>query len=373
MVICSPQMGLSPNSSLGGEVYDYQLLCHLAKLGVQVRVILPTGRNNTTYPPGITVDTVRFSRGRYSNWAFACGALDIFRKSDFDLLRVHSPRYVGLAGGMFHLRYPRVPVVVHHHHLDPNWQDRLMLKYVMTYADVVITVSDYSRRQLLETVGGNPNKVKVVYNGVSEASNVQFPDRDFLKAKGLSGQRLLVFVGRFIPRKNLSFLLKIFAEINQKYADVCLVLVGDGELRPELQRQVRADGLEGKVVFAGFVSEAEKQQWLKTADVFVSTSLLEGFGLNVAEAMACGCPVVVGNSGALSEIVVNEQTGYVVPPGDKTIFKNRILSILDDRALRIRLGVSARDHIRSHFTWERCAREVLSIYKALCAVKEKPQ
>jgi glycosyltransferase involved in cell wall biosynthesis len=362
-------MGLDPDSALGGEVYDYHLLCHLAKLGAQIHVILPINKCSFSYPPGISIESTYFSKGRYANWAFGRAILKRYAQSRFDVLRVHAPRYVGLAGWMFHLRYSSIPVVVHHHHIDTDakWLDLVILRLVMQYASAIITDSEFSRSQILKCVGGDPDKVKVVYAGVHSAYCPHKMDQHFLSSKGLEGKRLLVFVGRLIPRKNLDFLLDVFIDVSNQRSDAYLVIIGEGELRPALQYKVKQVGLNHKILFTGFVSEMEKIQWLNAADIFVSASSMEGFGLNVVEAMACGKPVIVSNAGSLPEIVEQGKTGFVVPLGDKKGFVNAILQVMEDRTLQAFLGESARKRVQHHFSWEQSAKKVLSIYEELVA------
>jgi glycosyltransferase involved in cell wall biosynthesis len=117
------------------------------------------------------------------------------------------------------------------------------------------------------------------------------------------------------------------------------------------------------VRFAGYVPEAEKVDYYRVADVFVSTSELEGFGFTVAEAMACGLPVVVSNRGALPEIVESGQGGILCDPKDHPAFARSVLGLLADATVRERFGAANRARVERLFRWEVCAREVRRVYE----------
>src|SRR5207247_1427088 len=151
MRLCSPHCGLAPETTSGGETYERELLVRLGAAGVRVEVILARGK---PHPPSVPNWTVhRFAIGRGLRWYVAPLVVPpairrVHAAVGFDLLRVHSLRYIGPAALLARARYRLdVPVVAHHHHLDPSPLNRLVDKRVIERCDHVITVSEFSRRQ----------------------------------------------------------------------------------------------------------------------------------------------------------------------------------------------------------------------------------
>ena len=137
----------------------------------------------------------------------------------------------------------------------------------------------------------------------------------------------------------------------------------DGAEVGALRVQARRIAPAGGVHFAGYVAEAEKVDYYNLADVFVSPSALEGFGLTVAEAMACERPVVVSNRGSLPEVVAAGDGGFLRDPTDAPGFARAVLDLLGDERLRQKFGAANRARVERLFRWERAAAEVERIYE----------
>jgi glycosyltransferase involved in cell wall biosynthesis len=154
---------------------------------------------------------------------------------------------------------------------------------------------------------------------------------------------ICIAVGRIVARKGLDQLVEIVASV----PDVHLVVVGDGPLREDLAAQAKAAGAADRIQFTGFVSEERKWQLLEAADVFTYTTLHEGFGLVYLEAMATSTPVLTYDCGGQADFV-SEDFGYLVPVGDKTEFKSRLIQLRDDTALREKMGRAAREKSKAY-------------------------
>jgi glycosyltransferase involved in cell wall biosynthesis len=144
-------------------------------------------------------------------------------------------------------------------------------------------------------------------------------------------------VGRLVPEKNYSLLLRATAAIR----DAELAFVGDGPLREELQKQAGP-----RVSFLG--QRADVSELLAGFDVFVLPSKTEGMSIALLEAMAAGCPIVVTAVGGNVELIHHMQTGLVVPPNDEAVLRGAIERLLVDRALAARLGAAARAAAEKH-------------------------
>ena len=370
MRICSPHCGIAPESGSGGEVYERELLKGLAALGAECRILLAEGKPYERDVPGWTIDPVRPRKGlRWYVTPFVWPAYirRQWEQGGFDLLRAHSVRFVGPAVLLARRRYRLpVPIVTHHHHLDPSPLNPYIEKRVIEASDRIVTDSQFALRQLRDELGVRTDHVRVVYCGVPDQYVPGPRDEALARRWGLVGKRVLLCLGPLIHRKNPVFLLEAFAEIRRAAGDdVTLVWVGSGPLRAELEALARRLGIEGAVVFTGYLPEADKVPMLNLADVFVFASLLEGFPLAPQEAMGCGKPVVAFRVASLPEMVEDGGCGFLVPANDRAAFAERVLTLLRDPALRARFGRAAAARIQQSFRWDITVREVHKVYQEL--------
>jgi glycosyltransferase involved in cell wall biosynthesis len=369
MRVCSPHCGIDAETISGGETYERELLVRLAGLGVVNDLILARHKR---VPEGLAnLEVHRLPIARGLRWPIAAMVLPpaiarVYRQTRFDLLRVHSLRYTGpaalLARRLYHLD---VPIVSHHHHLDPSPLNPFIERRVLEASERIVTVSEFSKRQLTSALGIPHERIEAVPNGVDEKF-VSAPASVELKARyGLGTGPVVLFLGGLKARKNLSFLLDVWREIANVRPDATLVIAGDGPLGGALRRQAASLGLGRRVVFTGRVPEVDKVAHYSLADLFLFPSTLEGFGLAVGEAMSCGLPVVASDEGGLPELVAHGEGGFVCRSGDLTAFVEAMLQLLDQPELRRRFGAFNRERVDRHFRWPRAARRVLDIYEEI--------
>jgi glycosyltransferase involved in cell wall biosynthesis len=127
--------------------------------------------------------------------------------------------------------------------------------------------------------------------------------------------------------------------------------------------RARELGIEDRVTVTGRVERDELVRLYNEAEVFVSPSLYEGFGLPAAEAMACGAPIVATTAGAYPEVIEDGTSGLLVPPGDARALADSIERVLGDRTLQQRLGIEGRRRIVEHFSWRETAVQTLALYQ----------
>lgn len=243
---------------------------------------------------------------------------------------------------------------------------RWIMRQVAARADAIITDSEASRADLVEQLRIGPRhhgKVKRVYCGVRMPANSGarpagggVPDRE----------RMLLYVGRSDPYKNLCGTVRAFAEARRQAPfPLRLVVAGSRDSRyPEAPALARRMGLEAVVEWRGYVSDSELAALYRAADVLVHLSLYEGFGLQVADAMAAGLPVVCSRAGALPEVV--GKAAVTVDPDDVLSAAQAIVRVLSDSALASRLSSEGRERAAA-FTWRRAALETLAVYESLNA------
>lgn len=366
MRICSPQLGLSPDAALGGEVYDREILTCLAGLGTEIEILLPAGLPCPEVP-GWNVTHLPLRRGYrwfVSNLLFVPYIGRAYRQWPFDVLRVHSLRFTGLAALWARKLYGlRVPIIAHHHHLDRDRWTNQVERRVAHAADLIVTGSQFAREQLIAELGVPRAKIAVVYYGVSERYRPLVPSERLQRQLNLIDRPVLLYVGSLKPRKNLPILLEAFKKILAQVPQTCLILIGRGPDEAALRSQVDCLGIGHAVRFAGFVTEQQKLEYYSVANLFVSPSLMEGFGLAVGEAMACGLPIVTTRAGSLPEVVRDGETGLLVPPGDVDALCESILRVLRDEALTRQMGRAGQARVERLFRWDESARCTLALYQ----------
>ena len=371
--ICTPHCGVEPETTSGGETYERELLVRLGHHGVRLDVVLARGKRHPADTPNWTVH--RFGIRRGLRWWVAPAVVPpaikrVWDGGRFDLLRVHSLRFIGPSALWARRRWGLdVPIVAHHHHLDPSPLNRLIERRVVDAVDRVVVGSDFARRQLASELGCRTDHVAVVPYGV-DARFAPRPRRaDLVERYGLGGAPVVLFFGGLKARKNLPLLLEVFARVASAAPTARLVIAGGGPLRADLERRAREMGLGGRVVFTGYVSEAEKVDHFNLADVFVFPSAMEGFGLAVGEAMSCGLPVVASNRGSIPEILVDGEGGTLADPSVPERFAEALATLLADPARRAALGAANRARIDAGFRWDRCVTDTAAVYEELVAAR----
>ena len=360
MKLCSPQFGISPLSNLGGAVHDREILKRLARLGVEIEIPLPKGELYEDVAGWHVYSTPRHIRYYYEyNWLFLPRLLKLWRRPGFDLLRIHSPT-LGPLGWLFK-KVTGVPTVANYHHWEGNRIIHVINRVVIPSYDLITTVSHFAAAQFVSMYGLARDKVVVVHNGVDDKYQPRPKREDLRHALELEGKTTLLYLGVLTPRKNLLFLLDVLALVLEQEPNLVLMIGGTGPQENELKAYAQCKGLQQAVVFTGYISEADKVDYYNLADVFVFPSLLEGFGMAVAEAMACGVPVVSSNAASLPEVI--GQAGLLASPTCIQDFGEQVIRLVRDDALRRQLGEAGRTHVRENFSWEKAARLTFECYQ----------
>lgn len=311
-----------------------------------------------------------------------------------DLVHSHT-WYANLAGHLAAMTYD-VPHVATAHSLEPlrpwkreqlgggyrlsSWCEQTALEA----ADAVIAVSAGMRDDILRCYPAiDPARVHVIHNGIDAAEYRPDGGSEHLVQLGIDPDRpFVLFVGRITRQKGLVHLLDAAARLD---ADAQLVLLAGQPDTPELGAEVAAQVAtlqterDGVILIGDMVSRAAVVQLMSRAAVFVCPSVYEPFGLINVEAMACETPVVASAVGGITEIVVDGETGYLVPfevgddpygsPADPDRFAAdlsvRIDGLLADPALASRMGVAGRVRALERFAWPEIAVQTVELYRSL--------
>lgn len=237
---------------------------------------------------------------------------------------------------------------------------------VLRGADGVFTNSAYTAG-LAEGLGVDRDRVEVIGSGV-DAARFDVPDaearaRRFRERHGLGRRPFFVTVTRLHAYKGVDTAIAALPALRGKVPDAAYVVVGDGPDLPRLRELAASLGLSDHVRFLGEVSGDEVIDALHACDALAMLSRLvppdvEGFGLVFVEAGACGRPVVGSRSGGIPEVIVDGETGLLVPPGDAAATAEVLARLLGNPETARRLGEAGRHRARTVLTWDRTARAV---------------
>lgn len=231
--------------------------------------------------------------------------------------------------------------------LSPAWANYPLFRHQLAQqGDLFLCVSSFIRERVL-AMGFPEARTRVHYIG-----------EDYRAIQPRSPQeetRTILHVARLVEMKGTKYLIRGFAELSRRWQDVQLVIIGDGPMRASLQALTRSLGLEERVQFLGARPHGEVLAWMRRALMLVLPSILtrsgrtEGLGMVLLEAAATGVPVVGSRIGGIPEVVVDGQTGFLVPDRDPDALASRMLCLLEEPTRRRRMGEDARAHVERYF------------------------
>ena len=238
------------------------------------------------------------------------------------------------------------------------------IEWWLTYeARRVITCSTYMRSQVTDIFQLPDGKVDVIPNGVA-VRDFALPDGEveaFRHELTPNGEALVLFAGRLEYEKGVQTVLHALERVEDAFGPVRFLIAGVGTYSDELRATVERLGLGDRVRFTGFLEDHDLRLHYAAADVAVAPSIYEPFGLVAVEAMACGTPVVVGDTGGLREIVAGGH-GLTFPPQDEDQLAARLVEVLSDRTLARGLIDRGRRRILERYDWGAVAEDTVDVY-----------
>jgi glycosyltransferase involved in cell wall biosynthesis len=359
------RLASAPRTGIGS--YTANLIAALARTGAPERFVLFTDVPPAApAPPGCEYLVLPGTRRLL--WTFgalpgACrrAGLDLFHgTTNFEVPAFAGCPLVATIHDLIPLRYPAAVS------RRFRWLFRGLIGRAVRASRRVITVSEFTRREILERHPGAAGKIVVVPNGVDPsftAAGDPDADRRVRERHGLAG-RYLLFVGVFEPRKNVPLLVDAFEILRHTHpeaVDLQLALAGGAGWRGEqIAAGVRSRGLEPAVRLLGYVPDADLPALYRGATLAVVPSQYEGFGIPAIEAMACGAPVLAANAAALPETVGD--AGELFAPGDPGELAAHVARLIaaPQRLAELRARGLAR---AAAYTWDRAAALTLATYR----------
>lgn len=228
-----------------------------------------------------------------------------------------------------------------------NFLNRILFRHVL---DEVLANSYETKRTLLQNNKRlmDPSKIRVIYNGIKLE---QFERRDEVPCyQGLEGEVILGNAGRLEKQKAQHYLVDLAVELKKRELNFKILIAGSGRLEDQLRAHAQASGVMDKIIFLGFIKNMKC--FMESIDIFVLTSLWEGFGYVIAEAMANSKPVVAFDVSSNPEIIENEKSGFLIPPFDIELFANRVSQLAENKDLAKEFGDFAKASVYERFDFE---------------------
>jgi len=250
------------------------------------------------------------------------------------------------------------------------YKEGLFLRFAargMTKADRIITISRFSKQEIVRVLGYPQENIDVVYPGIDHHRYKPGPKQKSIMQKyGLGEkQKVVLYVGLDQSRKNLPTLIKAFGRLKECGLDICLLKVGrqqSDQERKKLLELIEELQLQEDVKFTGYVPEDDLPHVYNSADVLVFPSTYEGFGLPPLEAMACGCPVITSSAAALPEVVGD--AAIMLEPYDIEGLAGKMYEVLTSQEIRKDMISKGLERARE-FDWGKTAHETAEIYERM--------
>lgn len=244
------------------------------------------------------------------------------------------------------------------------------IEYAIRKADLIFTVSEFSKQQIIELMRLKESKIKVVYNGV-DSSFLNWPEQDdftlISNQLGIKSKEYIAFIGTFEARKNIERLIEAFSiykeKLGDKARDIKFLIVGKASLgmfsdrNNQIRDLIGRLNLQNDILLSGYVSDLQLPILYRHAAIVAFPSLYEGFGLPIIEGFASKVPVLTSNICSMPEI--GGDAVVLVDPNDVLDMAEKLILLMEDKNLRSQLIMKGLERLKQ-FTWEHAAEQMLN-------------
>ena len=295
----------------------------------------------------------------------------LVRQGRYEVVHTHTSK--GGVLGRIVARLAGVPIIVHtpHGHVFHGYYGKLVSRlfirierWAAGFTDRIITLTERGARDHVDYGVAPPSRFTVIHSGV-EFPALDSPSRESGRREALGiGSSDFVYgtVGRLEPIKGHSVLIEAFARVVQELSNAKLLMIGDGELRQELEGLARGLNVSPRVIFAGWREDVG--ELLRLMDVFVLPSHNEGMGKALVEAMHAGLPSIASNVGGIPEVVEDDKQGVLVAPGSSESLAREMIVLAQNCDKRRRLGAASSEKAR-RFSEVEMVTKIEELYETL--------
>ena len=282
-----------------------------------------------------------------------------------DIIHAHDPHGIAMASLALSLGGAatgggQTPVLVASRRVDFHLKGNSFSRWKYRQVDCFIAASEAIRRMLVAD-GIPDDRTVTVHEGIDIEHVLAAPAVNVHEAFFLPhGAPVVGNVAALVPHKGQRYLIEAAHHVVQRLPDARFVILGEGDLREHLEKLVHEHHLQKHVLLPGFRTDV--LGCIKGFDLFAMSSVTEGLGTSLLDAMACAKPIVATTAGGIPEIVEDNVNGLLVPPRDRTALANAIVRALNDAELRRRIGEAGLARVHARFTVEKMVAETASVY-----------
>lgn len=308
------------------------------------------------------------------------GVIKELIRGDFDVIHTHVYRHPHSDIALFsskvsgsksimtaHSPFPPPKLRSNFTKLFVPFYDGTLARLTLSRYDAIVCLTNYEARKLV-SLGALPSKVVIIPHGVDSIHFEKVQCQEFLEKFGLMHKRFILYLGRINRSKGLEYLLQAFSAVYAKHRDLTLVIAGpttddkEEEYRDQLLQYVYKNGLNGKVLFTGALSEKEKMAAYQSCYAFVLPSVYEPYGMVLLEAAAHGKPLISTSTDGPASIIIDGLNGFLVRPEDPLQLAESINTLVEDERLASKMGIEARA-IASKYTWQEVTDRIERVYR----------
>jgi glycosyltransferase involved in cell wall biosynthesis len=285
----------------------------------------------------------------------------VIRQARPDVVHAHDPHGVAMTSVALSLgRLDPLPVFVASRRVDFRFKRNAFSRWKYRQVDAFLCASD-AIRALVVADGIEDARAITVHEGIDLEHVDAVPPADARAEYWLPrGAPLVGNIGALVPHKGQRYLIEAAPLVLQEVPDARFLVFGEGELRQPLEQSIRRQGLEKHVMLPGF--RPDVLSFLKAFDVFVMSSITEGLGTSLLDAMACRTAIVATHAGGIPEVVAEGETGFLVPVRDAAALADRIVRLLRRPELRAAFGEAGRRRVEARFSVDRMVEATLRAY-----------
>jgi glycogen(starch) synthase len=300
------------------------------------------------YGPNLIAEVIRYARVAGS----------ISQDSSFDVIHAHD--WMTVLAGLYAKEKSGKPLVFHVHslefdrcgeHIDENIY--YVERFGMAAADHVVTVSHYTKKEIVRRYGILADKISVIYNAVSRAEAAAL-----YRVEKNPERKIVLFLGRITLQKGPEYFVDAAAKVLEKISDVTFVMAGSGDMMPRMIERVAELGIGKNFHFTGFLQGTEVEQMFTMSDLYIMPSVSEPFGISPLEAIIYDVPVIISRQSGVAEILHH---ALKVDFWDVNEIANKIIAVLQYPILVEEIVEKSREEIHS-VRWETAAEKIVEVY-----------
>ncbi len=245
-----------------------------------------------------------------------------------------------------------------------SWKRKVINPLLTLFTDKITVISKATRQALVDYEYIPEHKIEVIYNGIIPLkADPEKTKKLKLKLGIKESTRVLGTIARFDPIKNHSMMINAFEILLDQCPDTVLIMVGDGEERENIEKQIDDLSMHANVILTGYISEPES--YLACMDIFLLSSLSEGTSMTLLEAMSLSKPCVVTKAGGNAEIIEHEVNGIVTENGDEIAFADGVNELLDNPGKRKSMARASFQRYQQYFTVSQMVEKYQQIYRPI--------